>query len=86
MGPCGTLIAIAPRHTSGGDRRPAFALGEEPSMDRRTWDRIVGSVAAVVAIALIVIGGAAVYGGSFGRDNVQDRLRPEKVVFRPSMR
>jgi len=52
-------------------------------MDRRTWDRIVSSVAAVVAIALIVIGGAAVYGGNFGRDNVQDRLRPEKVVFPP---
>lgn len=52
-------------------------------MDRRTWDRIVSGVAAVVAIALIVIGGAAVYGGNFGRDNVQDRLRPEKVVFPP---
>ena len=37
----------------------------------------------MVAIALIVIGAAAVYGGNFGRDNVQDRLAPEKVVFPP---
>ena len=37
----------------------------------------------MVAIALIVIGAAAVYGGNFGRDNVQDRLQPEKVVFPP---
>lgn len=37
--------------------------------------------AAVLAIALIVIGASAVYGGNFGRQNVQDRLAPEKVVF-----
>jgi hypothetical protein len=47
-------------------------------MDRTTWDKIVSGAGAVVAIALIVIGAAAVYGGNFGRDNVQDRLRPEK--------
>jgi hypothetical protein len=32
---------------------------------------------------LIVVGAAALYGGDFGRDNVQDRLRPERVVFPP---
>jgi hypothetical protein len=37
----------------------------------------------VLAIALIMIGAAAVYGGNFGRDNVQDRLQPEKVTFPP---
>ena len=47
------------------------------------WDTIVSGAGAVVAIALIVIGSAAVYGGNFGRDNVQERLRPEKVVFPP---
>jgi hypothetical protein len=52
-------------------------------MDRTTWDRIVSGAGAVLAIALIVIGAAAVYGGSFGRDNVQDRLRPENVTFPP---
>ena len=52
-------------------------------MDRTSWDRIVSAAGAVVAIALIVIGAATVYGGDFGRDNVQDRLRPERVVFPP---
>ena len=52
-------------------------------MDRTSWDRVVSAAGAVVAIALIVVGAAAVYGGDFGRDNVQDRLRPERVVFPP---
>ena len=52
-------------------------------MDRATWDRIVSGAGAVLAIALIMIGAAAVYGGNFGRDNVQDRLQPEKVTFPP---
>jgi hypothetical protein len=52
-------------------------------MDRTVWDRIVSGAAAVLAIALIVVGASAVYGGNFGRDNVKDRLQPEKVVFPP---
>jgi len=52
-------------------------------VDRATWDRIVSGAGAVLAIALIMIGAAAVYGGNFGRDNVQDRLQPEKVTFPP---
>jgi hypothetical protein len=52
-------------------------------MNRTTWDRIVSTAGAVLAVTLIVIGAAAVYGGNFGRDNVQDRLRPEKVTFPP---
>jgi hypothetical protein len=50
---------------------------------RTMWDRIVSGAGAVLAVALIVIGAAAVYGGNFGRDNVQARLQPEKVVFPP---
>jgi hypothetical protein len=52
-------------------------------VERATWDRIVSGAGAVLAIALIMIGGAAVYGGNFGRDNVQERLQPEKVTFPP---
>ena len=59
-------------------RRPS-----QPDLSRTSWDKLVSGAGAVVAIALIVIGAAAVYGGDFGRDNVQDRLRPEKVVFPP---
>jgi hypothetical protein len=50
---------------------------------RSTWDRLVSGVAAVVAVALIVVGGLAVFGGNFGRQSVRDRLQPEKVTFAP---
>jgi hypothetical protein len=52
-------------------------------MDRTTWDKLVSGAGAVIAIALIVVGASAVYGGNFGRDNVRSRLQPEKVTFPP---
>lgn len=52
-------------------------------MDRRAWDQIVSASGAVLAVTLIVIGAATTYGGMFGRDNVQERLAPEKVSFPP---
>jgi hypothetical protein len=52
-------------------------------MSRTMWDKIVSGAGIVVAVALIVIGSAAIYGGNFGRNNVQDRLAPEKVAFPP---
>jgi hypothetical protein len=52
-------------------------------MDRKVWDQLVSTAALVVAVVLIVLGGAAVYGGNFGRQNVTDRLAPEKVTFAP---
>ncbi|MEX0984647.1 MAG: hypothetical protein WD096_06310 [Actinomycetota bacterium] len=52
-------------------------------MDRKTWDRLVSGAGALIAVALLALGAAAIYGGSFGQDNVRDRLEPEKVVFPP---
>jgi hypothetical protein len=52
-------------------------------MDRKVWDKLVSGVAAVVAVALIVVGSLAIYGGNFGRQSVRDRLEPEKVTFAP---
>lgn len=52
-------------------------------MDRKGWDQLVSTAALVLAVVLIVLGGAAVYGGNFGRQNVTDRLAPEKVSFAP---
>ena len=46
-------------------------------MDRSTWDRLVSGAAAVIAVAMLLLGAAAIYGGSFGRDNVRDRLEPQ---------
>ena len=37
----------------------------------------------VIAVAMIVLGGLAIYGGNFGRDNVADRLEPQNIVFPP---
>jgi len=52
-------------------------------MNRKVWDQIVSASAAVIAVALIVLGASAIYGGNFGRDNVQSRLEPENVTFAP---
>jgi hypothetical protein len=52
-------------------------------MDRTVWDRMVSGGAMLLAIVLIIVGAAAVYGGNFGRNNVRDRLQPEKVAFPP---
>jgi hypothetical protein len=52
-------------------------------MNRKSWDQIVSGAGAVLAVALIVLGAMAIYGGKFGQDNVRDRLAPEKVSFPP---
>jgi hypothetical protein len=53
-------------------------------MDRSNWDKIVSGAGAVVAVVLLVLGAMAIYGGSFGRDNVRDRLAPERIQFPPA--
>ena len=53
-------------------------------MDRSTWDKIVSGAGAVIAVVLIALGAMAIYGGSFGRDNVRDRLEPQNIVFPPA--
>lgn len=53
-------------------------------MDRSSWDRIVSGAGAVVAVMLIVLGTMAIYGGSFGQDNVRDRLVPQHISFPPA--
>ena len=80
--------AAPPRETSSPQTATADVTAGQgartPAKTSRTmWDTIVSGAGAVVAIALLVIGAAAVYGGNFGRDNVQDRLQPEKVIFPP---
>ena len=52
-------------------------------MERKAWDQIVSTAGAVLAVTLIVLGAAAIYGGLFGQDNVRDRLEPQQVVFPP---
>jgi hypothetical protein len=52
-------------------------------MDRRAWDRLVSTASIIIAVAMIVLGGLAIYGGNFGQQNVRDRLQPQKVFFAP---
>jgi len=57
--------------------------GRAPT-ERQGWDWIISSSGAVVAIILLVLGGAAIYGGNFGQDNVRDRLAPQNISFPPA--
>jgi hypothetical protein len=52
-------------------------------MDRGLIDRLISWTGAVVAVALLALGGAAIYGGSFALDNVKDRLEPQNISFGP---
>ena len=52
-------------------------------MNRKAWDKLISSAGIVLAVALLVVGGLAIYGGRFGQQNVRDRLTPEKVTFPP---
>ena len=53
-------------------------------MDRSLVDRLVSWAGAVVAVVLVALGAAAIYGGSFALDNVRDRLEPQKISFSPA--
>ena len=53
-------------------------------LDRSTWDRLVSSAGAVLAVVLLLLGAAAIYGGMFGQDNVRARLEPQRVFFPPA--
>jgi hypothetical protein len=64
-----------------------FEVGETATahrMDRSLIDRLVSWAGAVVAIALIALSGAAIFGGSFALDNVRDRLEPQNITFPPA--
>lgn len=51
------------------------------SMDRSLIDRLISWAGAVVALALVALGAAAIFGGSFALDNVRDRLEPQNISF-----
>ena len=53
-------------------------------ISRSLLDRIVSVIGAIMAFALVALGAAAVYGGSFALDNVRDRLAPQEIAFGPA--
>jgi len=54
---------------------------EAQSMDRRLIDKLISWSGAVVAIVIVALGAAAIYGGSFALGNVRDRLEPQRISF-----
>ena len=54
-------------------------------MDRKLWDTLISGAGAVVAVVLLALGAAAIYGGGFALDNVRDRLEPQNIVFSEDM-
>jgi hypothetical protein len=53
-------------------------------LHRRVVDLLISWTGAVVAVALVVLGAAAIYGGTFAMDNVKDRLEPQNINFPPA--
>ena len=62
----------------------AAEAGEARRVSRRMIDLMISWSGAVIAIALIALGAAAIFGGSFALDNVRDRLEPQKIAFGPT--
>jgi hypothetical protein len=52
--------------------------------DRRSIDLMISWSGAVMAVALMALGAAAIYGGSFALSNVRDRLEPQNISFPPA--
>jgi hypothetical protein len=52
--------------------------------DRKLWDTLISGAGAVVAIVMLALGAAAIYGGGFALDNVRDRLEPQNIAFSPA--
>jgi hypothetical protein len=50
-------------------------------MDRSLVDKLVSWTGAVMALVLVALGAAAIYGGSFALDNVRDRLEPQNITI-----
>jgi hypothetical protein len=52
-------------------------------MDRSLVDRLISWTGIVMAVALLGLGAAAIFGGSFAMSNVRDRLAPQNITFPP---
>jgi hypothetical protein len=50
-------------------------------LSRRTIDMLVSWSGAIVALVMVAVGAAAIYGGTFALDNVRDRLEPQNISF-----
>lgn len=61
------------------------STGEDANTpSRRSIDLMISWSGAVIAVALVALGAAAIFGGTFALDNVRDRLRPQNISFPPA--
>ena len=63
---------------------PATSATSVARKDRRFIDLMISWSGAVVALVLLALGAAAIYGGSFALSNVRDRLEPQNISFPPA--
>ena len=63
---------------------PATGATTVARKDRRFIDLMISWSGAVVAVVLLALGAAAIYGGSFALSNVRDRLEPQNISFPPA--
>lgn len=63
---------------------PATGATTVARKDRRFIDLMISWSGAVVALVLLALGAAAIYGGSFALSNVRDRLEPQNISFPPA--
>src|SRR5215813_6162844 len=54
------------------------------TMRRRTFDIIVSSVGAVLALVLLAAGALAMWGYSFANNSVRDQLTAQQIYFPPA--
>lgn len=64
---------------------PRVTERTELRLSRSMWDTLISGGGAVVAVVLLALGAAAIYGGSFAVDNVRDELAPQNIVFSDDM-
>ena len=74
--------AVAPRIPLA--RSTAKVEVKPQNMDRRFIDLMISWSGALIAVVLLVLGAAAIYGGSFALSNVRDRLEPQNITFPPA--
>jgi hypothetical protein len=77
-----TMDMLAPKKVLASHRAKDATQGARP--DRRLIDLMLSWSGAVVVVALVALGAAAIYGGSFALDNVRDRLEPQNISFPPA--
>ena len=72
--------SVAPRIPLAGSNAKGEVTAQH--MDRRFIDLMISWSGAVIAVVLLALGAAAIYGGAFAQSNVRDVLDADHVLGR----